>query len=63
MSEFRAIDQPLSSTTRSAAMSSIGRNSITHAGARVAARITPPILVPLTAAAAIAAYGFYLRLF
>jgi hypothetical protein len=29
----------------------------------IAGWMTPPVLVPLTAAAAIAAYGFYLRLY
>jgi len=38
------------------------RGILARAGTGIAEWITPPILVPLTAAAAIAAYGFYLRL-
>ena len=59
MPELASTASPISSTSRLS-----GPIGMAVASARVtlAGYLTPPILIPLSAAAAIAAYGFYLRL-
>ena len=54
------VGAPIAGGSPSAIRQSAGNFS--QARAMLAGYMTPPILVPLTAAAAIAAYGFYLRL-
>jgi len=59
MSELASTASPIFSAPR---LSGPIAMAVASARATLAGYLTPPILIPLSAAAAIAAYGFYLRL-
>jgi hypothetical protein len=66
MSDFRSPVRPSYSLKRQFAFADVKRASGSFAASARSLYeefLNPPIFVPLTAAAAIAAYGFYLRLY